>query len=706
MRQVLALVAVVSLLGAGARGQSLDAAGVRLPDAAPGVAAYADGVAGRVSPERLRAMHGTLAAEPHVAGSAGDARVIAEIASYFEGLGLEVEVHRFWAYLPEPVTAHAELVAPARRTLAVRETPKDEWMREGGVSPGWNAYSGTGDVTAPVVYVNRGTKADFETLEELGVSVKGKIAVARYGGNFRGYKAKFAEEAGAVGLMIYTDPADAGYAKGPAYPEGGWYDGTSVQRGSILTLDYPGDPLTPGVEATREAPRLDPSEVDFPTIPVQPVGWDAAREVLSRLDGPAVPDESWQGALPFTYRLTGEDVRLRLVVAQRRRLVETANVIGTLRGAEAPGQVVLIGSHHDAWGHGAHDPLSGTIATLECARVFAEAARDGDQPARSVAFACWGAEEHGIVGSTEWVEANEARLTAGAAAYFNLDAAASGLNLGASASPTLKDVIAWAASRAGSPKEGAGSALEAWRSRAEAGEGELPPFGDLGGGSDHVGLYCRAGVPSAGIGARGSSGSGYHSGHDTLGWYRSVVGEDYASAALVARVTALAAARVADGGVLPLELSRYGQDVVRHVRDLGARAEELGMELDLQELLEAGSEFEERARVTMEYVRAAAAGGRLDGAALASVNALLLSFERLWLDPGGLPGRPWFRNLFAATDPTSGYAAWMLPEVRHYVEAGDAAGAAAAARRLESSLSLMTEALRSLRALTPPEQED
>ncbi len=679
--------------------------GASLPDHAEAPLHFERAIVERVSTERLRDMHETLAAEPHRAGTPGDARVIAWIADHFADLGLDVEIHEFHAYLPSPVLGHLELVEPVRRTLPTREAPldADPWTRNPDHEPGWNAYSASGDVTASPVYVNYGRKQDFERLAELGIAIEGRIAIARYGGNFRGYKAKFAQEAGAIGLVIFTDPQDAGHARGPMWPKGGWANPTTIQRGSILTLDYPGDPLTPGVEATLDADRLDPREVAFPTIPVQPVGWAAAEQILSRMDGAAVPDESWRGGLDVQYRLTGENVKVRLAVKQKRELVRTANVIGTLRGSDAPEQMVIIGSHHDAWGYGASDPLAGTIATLEAARVFAEEADAGNRPRRSVAFAAWGAEEYGIIGSTEWVEANEPTLLAGGVAYINLDAAAFGLKLGASAAPALKRAIARAASIVPSPLAPERSALDEWRQRAETPESELPPMGDLGGGSDHVGLYLRAGIPSASLGARGASGSQYHTMLDHIDWYQQTVGDDYESAALVAKVAAATAAHLANAPLLPIDLPAHGRDALRHARDLQSRAQSAGFEINLEPLTAVADAYVDRAARIQARLRQAVVSGELPPPALEHINALLVVFERLWLAPDGLTGRPWHRHLFAATDPTSGYAAWMLPEIRGAIESRDHAAARRAVARAAGSLNLMTDALRSLEAMLPPE---
>jgi N-acetylated-alpha-linked acidic dipeptidase len=468
-----------------------------------------------VDAKRLRGYHDLLASRPHRAGSPGDLQVAASLAKAFADLGLEVEKQELWCYLATPVQGEVEIVAPDRIKLPVREKAIDAFSGHAEGSIGWNAFSGSGEAAAEVVYANYGRKEDFEKLDELGVALKGKIVIARYGGNFRGYKAKFAEARGAAGLLLYTDPIDSGYFKGLVYPEGGFANAHYIQRGSILTLPYRGDPLTPFEPATFQAERLDPAKVPFPKLPVQPIGWGAAWEILKRMKGAAVP-EGWQGALPFAYRVTGGSaLRVRVKVEQERQLTRTFNVVGTLKGARHPEQLVVVGAHHDAWGFGAGDPTSGTILVLEAARCFAEAARAGQRPARSIAFAAWAAEEYGIMGSTEWVEAHRDRLRDHAVGYLNLDMASMGPDPRASAAPSLKQVIA-----------------EVCRDEGH----ELKKLGNLGGGSDHMGFYCHMAIPAAGLGAGGSEGVSYHSLYDNLAWYRHVVGEDYASARMLARM--------------------------------------------------------------------------------------------------------------------------------------------------------------------------
>jgi len=632
-----------------------------------------------VSSDSLRHVHDLLAGEPHVAGTEGDLREIDRLAELFASMGLEVERHEFWAYLPRQGEAELEIIAPEHVALplAERTLPEDPFTSNPDLTIAWNAYSGSGQAEGQVVYANYGRKEDFERLRDLGVDLRGRIVIARYGGNYRGYKAKFAERAGAAGLIIYSDPADAGYARGLLYPEGGWANDSYIQRGSIKAEAYPGDPLTPFVEATRDAKRLDPDAVDLPRIPVQPIGYGAAQKIMERMTGPLVPG-GWQGGLPFPYRVTGgDDLRVRLRVEQERKLVRTANVLGTLRGRSHPEQRVIIGSHHDAWSFGAADPLAGTICTIEAARVLSEMVHQGWVPERSIVFATWGAEEFGLIGSVEWVEANRQSLLHSGVAYMNMDMSALGPNFGSSSGPGLRRVIAQSASAVRQARDPSRTVLQAWLSRGE--DPMLPGwprFGDLGGGSDHIGFNCHVGVSSAGFGASGSQGTSYHSNYDTLTWYRKVVGDDYEPAIMLARVAATTASRLADAPILPLDPARYGLETRRHLRSLttlgrtrgllGAGSEPVAPEL--AGLDGAARAFGARAGRLYDAAVDRSSHGTLTDDEAEQINALVLAVDRAWLDDAGVPDRPWFRSLFAATDENSGYASWMLPALRYAIE--------------------------------------
>ncbi len=621
-----------------------------------------------------RAYHEMIAQEPHPAGSPGDLRAADRLAEAFEKLGLEVEKQELWLYLATPVEASLEIVSPEPERLRIKEKilPKDRYSGHADLSFGWNAFSGNGEATGEVVYANYGTKEDFEHLATLGVDVKGKIVIARYGGNFRGYKAKFAEEAGAIGLIIYTDPANSGYVRGLMYPEGGYANETSIQRGSIETLPYSGDPLTPGVAATKDAKRLDPKEVALPTIPVQPIGWESAGRILSQMRGRPVP-RGWQGGLPFTYRVDGgDDLTVRLMVKQKRELTKTYNVVGTLRGSTFPDEKIVVGCHHDAWTFGAGDPLAGTMVLYESAKSFATLAKQGRRPRRSIVFANWGAEEYGIMGSTEWIEAHADDLYENAVAYINLDMAAMGPHFGSSSAPMLKTVIAEstrAVPPVGGPTENAKTVHDAWVDRN--GDPMLaghPRFGHLGGGSDHVGFLCHLAIPSASLGGGGARGTSYHSAYDNLNWYWKVVGESYEPALMVTRVCNVVLARLANGAVLPLDPTRYAPDFEELFGDLIAYAEGMGLDVQPRNLLKALKELDATATRVHGRLMSAVEAGALSDEQLACVNKHLLQMERKWLVLSGLPERPWFRSMYAAPDESSGYAPWMLPALRYGIE--------------------------------------
>ncbi len=617
-------------------------------------------------PERLRAYHDLLASDPHDAGTPGDAAVVDNIERLFREFGLTTERQELQLYLSRPVSGAAWVMAgdigdEAGLELETREDAieGDPFSGDDDARSGWNAYSGSGDVTGAVVYANYGRLQDFEKLAEMGVDLTGKVVLARYGGNFRGYKAKYAEEAGAAGLIIYTDPADSGWGRGLAYPDGGYANDSHIQRGSIKTLDYPGDPLTPFEPAVEGARRLNPERVGLPTIPVQPIGWAAAEQILSRMTGESVPD-GWQGGLPFRYRVTGgDDLSVRVAVEQERELVTTWNVIGRVMGSEDPAREIYIGCHHDAWGFGASDPLAGMICLLESARSFGEMASQGIQPRRTIAFAAWGAEEHGIIGSVEFVEARARELGQNAVAYLNLDMAAMGPNFRSSASPSLRTVIAEAAGDVTQAGNAPQTVLDAWLARgADPDIDGSPRFGDLGGGSDHVGFLCHACIPSASLGAGGARGVSYHSIYDNLAWYRAVVGDDYKPALMVTQMTNAVAARLAHDPILPLDPARYGPDIARRLGGIGG------------DRISPDTTAAFHASGVMPARRAFDAAS-LGAVGIDRINADLIAIERDWCAASFDDGRRWYRNGYAAPDATSGYAAWILPGVQASLLAAD-----------------------------------
>jgi N-acetylated-alpha-linked acidic dipeptidase len=615
-------------------------------------------------PVKLRELHELLASEPHVAGTPGDARTIARIERLFRDMGraadgrqrlegCEVEVQEIFPLLPRPDAAAIGIVGePPEFSVTEPWLANDPDTAHGALDIAWNAWSGSGRVEAGVVYVHFGRREDFARLKELGVDPRGKIALARYGGNYRGYKAKFAEEAGCVGLVIFTDPADSGAKRGNTWPEGGWAHPLSVQRGSIITLGYSGDPLTPGREATKDAERIDVAALALPTIPVHPIGSLHAERILSRMKGRASPAD-WRGGIDAPYALDDADLRLFLEVRQTRAIRRTANVIMRLRGRTRPEEEVVVGSHHDAWCAGASDPLAGTMCTLEAARIFTDLARQGVRADRTLVFCAWGAEEYGIIGSTEFVERGAADVARRTVAYLNLDMSAMGLKPGAAVSPTLRASMTRAIAAAAGPR-GQGSALDAW-SQAEG----RPSFGDLGGGSDHLPFWCHAGVPSIALSAGGSEGVSYHSNYDTLAWYRAIVGDDYASGVLVSGIAAAILAELANAGRADVSAVALVEDAVRQAREVAALAAQRGIDSAPIAALAV------RLGQLMEHAHAA---DRMAAAEPSRITPILRELRAVWIHDPGLEARPWFRNLYAATDRFSGYGTSGWPLLREAIE--------------------------------------
>jgi N-acetylated-alpha-linked acidic dipeptidase len=451
------------------------------------------------------------------------------------------------------------------------------------------------------------------------------------------------------------------------WPDGGWANASCIQRGSINTLPYSGDPLTPGREATEHAERLDPTAVGLPSIPVQPIGWGAAREIVRRMRGAPLFDPSWATGFEGPTLLTGgPDLRVRVAVAHEPAVVRSANVIARLPGRAPDGGLVVVGCHHDAWGFGAADPLAGTIVLMEAARECAAQAKAGRGPARDTLFCAWGAEEFGIVGSTEWVERERAMLQARCVGYINLDMAAMGVNFGASVSPALRGIVADVAKQVP-------SAVDPSRSIFEVGakDGVLA-LGDLGGGSDHQPFLCHAGVPSIGLSAGGSQGTSYHSNYDTLLWYRRTVGADYAGASMLTRMT------VALVDALGSRSPESWRECSAAAIALRACADRLALDAAAR-----ARALAERFDALAHAIQARAPMDRMGAQAL----------QQGWLDPAGLPGRPWFRNVFASSDRDSGYGAWVLPGLQAAIADADPMAAEAAFDQLDAVVARMTARL-------------
>ncbi|MCH1572217.1 MAG: M20/M25/M40 family metallo-hydrolase [Longimicrobiales bacterium] len=617
--------------------------------------------------EHLRIITST----PHPTGSAAQVEVGHYLGRVMKAAGMTVREHPYDVYLPQLTDdVEAHIVTPVAMQLNNREAAlaEDRFSSHPDLLNGWNAFSGSGDVTGEVVYANYGTRADYRALDSMGISLEDKIVIARYGGNFRGFKVLFAEERGAAGVIMFNDAPEV---EEDPYPDGPMLNGEIIQRGSVLTLNWTGDPLTPFVPALPldgpvQVERLDPDEVGLHTIPVLPIGYNAASEILSRMGGEAGPEE-WQGGLDLRYRLTGgPELTVRVRVNQPKALTRATNVVGTFEGSEFPDEWIILGAHYDPWGFGAVDPNGGTAMLLTLAEALGQLADEGCRPRRSIMIAHWDAEEYGVIGSSEWVEEYLEPLTDGAVAYINADGAVSGPNFGSSSSPSLKQPILDAIRDTPYPNEGR-SIYEWWAERADDG---VPVMGNLGGGSDHIAFYTHAGIPSAGLSSGGRSGI-YHSNYDNFAWFERFGDPEWIYGPMLATADGLLALRLANADLLPYDVTRYAVDTRTHVNTLFEVAEFRRIEVNLDRLVASTTDLE-RAAAELDAARTArVAASSVSSAAAEAINAGFIGLEKAWLDERGLQDRPWSRSLYVSPDPFSGYASWMLPGLRYEIETDD-----------------------------------
>ena len=649
----------------------------------------------KLAEEHLR----TLTQAPHVAGSPEDKATADYVAAKFRAAGLDTAIveYRVWFNIPSEI--HVDMTAPAGVEMhgPQREhVDGDPFQDDPRVVMPYNAMSTSGDAEADVVYANYGTPDDFDRLKQMNIDVRGKIVIVRYGQNFRGVKAFVAQERGAAGVIIYSDPKDDGYYRGDQYPKGPWRPANGVQRGSIgYMFQFPGDPTTPGMAATPTLPdakRVSPSQsAQMPKIPVTPLSYADAQPILENLGGPASPRE-WQGALPFTYHVGPGPAKVKMHLKQDYQFRTIWDVIGKVPGTSSPEEWVVAGNHRDAWVYGAVDPNSGTAAMLETVHGIGELVKSGWKPKRTLVFASWDAEEQGLMGSTEWGE-DHAQELANAAAYFNMDVGVSGKKFGASAEPTLKEFIREITKTVPSP-QGA-TVYDEWKkstrpkednhpqenSRAPAAEisGDVP-VGDLGSGSDYTVFLQHLGVPSTDIGSTGSYGV-YHSVFDNFAWFKKFGDPDFLFEQQMARVYGLEALRMADADVLPYDFEDYGKEILVYLdaaktkaRDkFGDKAPDFAAAIaGARHLEEAGAKMLQKQR------KIPAAPDRM--------NTALRQAERALLIPEGLPNRPWFHHAIYAPGQYTGYAAVVIPGVNEAIDLGDV-------HRTEQQLAALAAAL-------------
>lgn len=627
-----------------------------------------------------------LTLAPHIAGSKEDHDTAEFVAARFRAAGLETAIVPYVAWMNLPKEIRVEATDANGHVLMTGPTPEhvagDRYDNDPRVSIPFNGSSPSGDVTAGVVYANYGRPKDFAALDRMGVSVKGKIVLVRYGENYRGVKVFLAQQRGAAGVLIYSDPADDGFYRGDEYPKGPYRPPTGAQRGSVEYMFlYPGDATTPGIASTPSLPaskRIPPDKSQvLPRIPSTPLSWHDAEPILRALGGRSVP-AGWQGALPFTYHAGGAGkVRVHMLLRQDYKFRTIWDVIGRIPGTEYPNAWVIAGNHRDAWVYGAVDPNSGTAAMLEAARGLGVLLKKGWKPKRTIIFASWDAEEEGLIGSTEWTEAHEAEL-AHAVAYFNMDIGVSGPDFEASAVPSLKQFVREVTMLV--PSATNGTVYEQWelaqtQERAkkyaslafnehrEGGAGQQGVrIGDLGSGSDYTPLLQNAGVPSTDISSSGPYGV-YHSTFDDYQWFMQNADPSFAYERQQARVFGLEALIMADEDVLPYDYVTYAHQIQQYLADAQKKAAKDELYLDFAGANAAAQRFLSAAQVIRKQQEHPSG----DEAAL---NVSLRQTAEDLLSPQGLPNRPWYKHTIYAPGEYTGYAAVVIPGVNEAIDAG------------------------------------
>ncbi len=702
-----------------------------------------------IDPVAMRAWLQDLAAAPNHVGSAHDHRNALAIRDLLASRGWDARIETFQVLYPTPRSERVELVAPTRHLAQLLEPPipGDPGTAVPGALPAYNVYGADGDVTADVVYVNFGMVADYQELARRGISVNGRIVLARYGNGWRGLKVKLAQEHGAVGCLIYSDPHEDGYAAGDPYPKGAWRPAEGIQRGSVAdNTPYSGDPLTPGVGATASAVRL--AVQDAPTlmkIPVLPISWADAQPVLAALEGQVVPS-AWRGSLPLTYHFGPGPAKVHLLVHSQWSLKPAYDVIATLKGADFPDEWVIRGNHHDAWVEGAWDPLAGVVAQLAEAKAIGGLLKSGWRPRRTLVYASWDAEEPGLLGSTEWAETHARELQAKAVLYLNSDENARGFLI-ARGSDSLQRLVNQVAAAVTDPETGVSvqarlrartltealngvgdaDARAATDAAAEGGDLLLEP---LGTGSDYTPFLQHLGITSLDVeyGREADPAGVYHSRYDTFEHYLRFGDPDLRYGVALAQTNGRLMLRVADAQLLPQQGGSVARRIEGYVRQLHALAEtrrkhvtdldamidahlfELAADplrpmlppppesavpyLDLAALDDAVTRLTASARAfDAVYAAQSAAGVALPVQRVREVNALLRGLEQALTDARGLPGRSWYTNLIYAPGLLSGYGAKTLPGVREAIEQGQWQVAEDYARRTAAALNLYSEQL-------------
>ena len=634
-----------------------------------------------ISSSRIRDYHRYFTLKPHPAGTKNDYEVAQYIAEQWKKQGLEDVVIRQYDVLgTRPVSTTLEMVAPKKYSAVLREQPYgiDADTENPDIASAWIGFSGSGEITAPVVYAHSGNPEDYQLLRRRGIDVRGKIVLVRYSNpySYRGFKALTAQRMGVAGLLIYSDPAEDGYKRGKVFPDGPWGPESHIQRGAI-TYDFlvPGDPLTPGWASIPGAKRIPESEAaSLPHIVALPLSWHDARPFLANMKGPVAP-KSWQGGLPITYRLSGSVVA-HLKVEMDNSTQPYYVVEARIKGSEFPDEWVLLGNHHDAWEYGGVDPGSGTASMMEMTGAFGGMLRQGVRPRRTLIFCSWDGEEVGLTGSTEWGEQFADELRNKLVAYLNVDSSVAGPNFSADASGSLAPMLVEATRSIQDPS--GGTLHDAWlKSTAIARQRAHNPHRvtdanvvntRIGSGSDHTVFLNFLGRPVMNLGFDGPYGV-YHSMYDDYFWMNSFGDPGYKYHALASQLWGVTALRLAQADVLPIDFEYYGNTIDQFLTELEKNKKYEPTKLSLATAHQAAKELSASAAQATVLLKPALASAKLDHAQLSSVNESLLKGEANFILPEGIPGRPWFKHILYSARYT--YAHLELPGITEAVESGN-----------------------------------
>jgi len=622
--------------------------------------------------------HRLFTSEPHPAGSKRNNELAEYMAAEWRKQGLEnVVIRQYDVYSSEPKSTSLEMISPVPFKASLREAAYDEDpdTKNPRISAAWTGMSISGDVTAPVVYAHSGNPEDYAVLRKKGIDVKGKIVLVRYSNpySYRGFKALTAQREGAAAILIYSDPAEDGFKKGKVFPEGPWGPETHIQRGAI-TYDFivPGDPLTPGWASVPGARRIASQDAQsLPKIMALPLSWTDAKPLLENMGGPVAPAD-WQGGLPIQYHLGGEQARVHLKIDMDNSIKPYFVVEGRIQGADVPDQWIVLGNHRDAWVFGGVDPSSGTASMMEMTRAFGALLKQGVRPRRTLVFCSWDGEEVGLTGSTEWGEQFGEELQKKAVAYINVDSSVSGPDFDGSAVGSLAPMLIETTHSLEDPS--GVSLYEAWKNarakkNKDSGDGPATDFvladTRIGSGSDHTVFLNYVGIPVIGLSFDGSYGV-YHSAYDNFYWMNHFGDPGYRYHTLASKLWGVLALRLANADLLPFDFDSYAQNVRAFVKDL-SKGRDVS-QVDLKSLMLKLAEFEAAGRKLNATISTVLAS-KSTKTFLNSANQSMLQVERNWLNPEGIPGRPWFKHMLYGARFT--YAHLELPGLTEAVEQGD-----------------------------------